>query len=121
MVAKGNGITLALDIQITENLAYEGIARELINRIQNLRKDIGFKVTDKIIIYLKKNNILDPIIKKHENHIKGETLSEKIIIKKNIDNGHNIAFEKIKTEILILKKWKKNQDIQKKNFQSLEK
>ncbi len=104
LVAKGNGITLALDIQITENLAYEGIARELINRIQNLRKDLGFKVTDKIIIYLKKNNILDPIIKKHENHIKAETLCEKIIIKENIDNGHNIAFEKIKTEILILKK-----------------
>jgi isoleucyl-tRNA synthetase len=52
LVANSNGITVALDITITEELKQEGIARELVNRIQNIRKDSGFEVTDKIKVHL---------------------------------------------------------------------
>jgi isoleucyl-tRNA synthetase len=54
LVANSNGITVALDIVISPELKKEGIARELVNRIQNIRKDSGFEVTDKIKVYLQK-------------------------------------------------------------------
>jgi isoleucyl-tRNA synthetase len=56
LVANSNGITVALDNVISE-LKKEGIARELVNRIQNIRKDSGFEVTDKIKVHLQKNDI----------------------------------------------------------------
>jgi isoleucyl-tRNA synthetase len=55
LVANSNGITVALDITISDELRKEGIARELINRIQNIRKDSGFEVTDKITVKMEKN------------------------------------------------------------------
>ena len=54
LVANSNGITVALDITISDELRKEGIARELINRIQNIRKDSGFEVTDKITVKMEK-------------------------------------------------------------------
>ena len=53
---RGMGSTVALDININDKLLLEGLSRDLINRIQNFRKEQGLDVTDKIIIYLKKNN-----------------------------------------------------------------
>src|SRR5690554_7970894 len=55
LVANANGITVALDITITDELRKEGIARELVNRIQNIRKDSGFEVTDKINVQMLRN------------------------------------------------------------------
>src|SRR5690554_8230890 len=57
LVANANGITVALDITITDELRKEGIARELVNRIQNIRKDSGFEVTDKINVQMLRNEI----------------------------------------------------------------
>ncbi|MBK6979349.1 MAG: hypothetical protein IPH28_21520 [Cytophagaceae bacterium] len=56
LVTVEGGLTVALDIHIDEALKQEGIARDFVNRIQNLRKDSGFEVTDKIVIKLKNNN-----------------------------------------------------------------
>jgi isoleucyl-tRNA synthetase len=58
LVANANGITVALDITISEELKQEGIARELVNRIQNIRKDSGFEVTDKIKVQLQRDGLL---------------------------------------------------------------
>jgi len=58
LVASQNGMTVALDITITENLRKEGVARELVNRIQNLRKDSGFEVTDRIMLSILKQKHL---------------------------------------------------------------
>jgi isoleucyl-tRNA synthetase len=63
LVANSNGITVALDIVISPELKKEGIARELVNRIQNIRKDSGFEVTDKIKVYLQKNDTLEEAVK----------------------------------------------------------
>ncbi|HWS60270.1 MAG TPA: isoleucine--tRNA ligase [Flavobacterium sp.] len=103
LVANANGITVALDITITEELKEEGIARELVNRIQNIRKDSGFEVTDKIKVTLQKNAILEKAVKSNENYIKSETLTEALLFEESINNGTEIEFDEIKTQILITK------------------
>ena len=103
MVANSNGITVALDISISEELHQEGIARELVNRIQNIRKDSGFDVTDKIIVYLQKNPELEKAFIANENYIKSETLTQTVLFEEKIDNGIEIEFDEIKTKIIITK------------------
>ena len=103
LVANANGITVALDISISEELKEEGIARELVNRIQNIRKDSGFEVTDKIKVSLQKNADLEKAVKANETYIKSETLTETLVFVDTINNGFEIEFDEIKTRILITK------------------
>lgn len=100
---RGMGSTVALDINITDKLLLEGLSRDLINRIQNVRKEQGLDVTDKIIIYLKKNNLLETVLKQHEEFVMSETLSKKIIISDKNFNGTELNFEGVESEILIEK------------------
>ena len=99
LVANGNGLTVALDIQLDDDLINEGIAREMVNRIQNLRKDAGFEVTDKIILYLKEDVALVKVFEKHQAYIQQETLAKEIVLKKNLVDGENVEFDQIKTII----------------------
>ncbi len=101
LVANSNGITVALDIIISPELRKEGIARELVNRIQNIRKDSGFEVTDKIKVALQKNAILEEAIHSNKEYIKSETLTEELVFEENISNGIEIEFDEIKTKITI--------------------
>ncbi len=103
LVANSNGITVALDITISEELKEEGIARELVNRIQNIRKDSGFEVTDKIKVHLQKNSVLEKAVKANEVYIKSETLTETLVFEENISDGTEIEFDEIKTKIAITK------------------
>ena len=103
LVANSNGITVALDITISEELKKEGIARELVNRIQNIRKDSGFEVTDKIVVKMKKNSQVEEAVLANETYIKSETLTETLIFVENLENGTEIEFDEIKTSILISK------------------
>ena len=103
LVANANGITVALDITLTEELIKEGIARELVNRIQNLRKDSGFEVTDKIKVHLLPSDGLEKAVAANENYIKSETLTETLVFVDDLDTGAEIEFDNIKTRILISK------------------
>ena len=103
LVANSNGITVALDITISDELRQEGIARELVNRIQNIRKDSGFEVTDKIKVHLQKNAELENAVKANETYIKSETLTETLVFEESISNGTEIEFDEIKTKITITK------------------
>ena len=103
LVANANGITVALDITLTEELIKEGIARELVNRIQNLRKDSGFEVTDKIKVHLLPCDGLEKAVAANENYIKSETLTETLVFVDDLDTGTEIEFDNIKTRILISK------------------
>ncbi len=103
LVANANGITVALDITISEELKQEGIARELVNRIQNIRKDSGFEVTDKIKVQLFNNEVLENAVSKNLEYIKSETLTESLMFENQIINGIEIEFDDIKTMILITK------------------
>ena len=89
IVANNNGITVALDITISDDLKEEGMAREFINRIQNLRKDKGFEVTDKVNILVENNERLKPAIQNNFAYICDETLADKLkfteVIENNVD------------------------------------
>jgi isoleucyl-tRNA synthetase len=103
LVAHGNGLTVALDISLTEDLINEGIARELVNRIQNIRKDAGLEVTDKIDISVLADDDLKKRIENNSAYIRSETLGEKIDFPKQIRNGTEVVFDNIKTKITIKK------------------
>lgn len=103
LVANANGITVALDVTITPDLKNEGIARELVNRIQNLRKDSGFEVTDKIKVTLQNNEILETAVTQYMQYIKEETLTEVMQFQTNLQDGTEIAFDEIETLISIIK------------------
>ncbi|KAF2332718.1 isoleucine--tRNA ligase [Flavobacterium nitrogenifigens] len=103
LVANSNGITVALDITLTEELKNEGIARELVNRIQNIRKDSGFEVTDKIKVQIKRDGILEDAVSKNEDYIKSETLTDELVFADTLENGTEIEFDDIRTIILISK------------------
>ncbi|WNM19508.1 isoleucine--tRNA ligase [Flavobacterium capsici] len=102
LVANANGITVALDITINEELKQEGIARELVNRIQNLRKDSGFEVTDKIKVKIQPFGDLVDAVRNNESYIKSETLTKDLVFEEKVD-GFEIEFDEIKTKILISK------------------
>jgi len=88
-VASDGKLTVALDITITSELKEEGIARELINRIQNLRKDSGFEVTDKINIELFGNEAIAIATNAFSTYIADQTLAQKIVVGKPIENNAN--------------------------------
>ncbi len=85
VVANQGALTVALDITLTPALQEEGIARELINRIQNLRKDKGLEVTDKITLQVEKNPLTESAIANNLVYICSETLAEKLTFE-NLDN-----------------------------------
>jgi len=106
VVAHENGLTVALDIHISKSLRQEGIARELVNRIQNLRKNSGLEVNDRIIIYLEKSTdlILENAVLENETYIKNETLAIQIVFDPIVENGIEIAFDEIINKMQIIKK-----------------
>ncbi|NEZ79415.1 isoleucine--tRNA ligase [Clostridium botulinum] len=97
-------IGVVLDTHITEELKEEGFLREILSKVQNMRKESGFEVADKINLYVSGNNTLNAIVKKYEDEIKVETLSVKVMYDENKDyieckiNGenYNIAMEVVK-------------------------
>ncbi len=103
LVANANGLTVALDVTISEELRKEGISRELVNRIQNLRKDQGFEVVDKIEVTFEENSVIQEAIKVNEAYIKAETLTNTINFNNSLTNGTEIEFDDIKTKISIKK------------------
>jgi len=103
IVANNDKITVALDTRLNESLLHEGLAREFINRLQNLRKQSGFEVTDKIILYLTPDKTLDKVFVNHLDYIKNEVLAKDIVIKKEVKKGENIVFDQIKTFVELCK------------------
>ncbi len=103
LVANSGALTVALDVTITPELRKEGIARELINRIQNIRKDTGLEVTDKIAVTFEEHEVIIDAITTNEEYIKTETLTESIDFVSNITNGTPIAFDDIETQLIIKK------------------
>ena len=96
--------SVALDVKISEKLKQEGIAREFVNRIQNLRKEKQFLVTDKIIISVEKNEKIESAFQNNLNYICNETLSEKLIFSSSIENHEKInLINEISCNVLIEK------------------
>jgi isoleucyl-tRNA synthetase len=103
LVASAGGLTVALDVTINEDLKQEGIARELVNRIQNLRKESGFEVTDKIDIKVLKDGFIEKAIESNMNYIKTETLTADLALEEQLEIGTKIVFDEVNTRLLIQK------------------
>ena len=103
LVASSGALTVALDVTLTDDLKKEGIARELINRIQNLRKDSGFELTDRIAVQFKKDEQIINAINTNLEYIKTETLTEKLEILDDLNVGIEIAFDDVNTKLFIKK------------------
>ena len=103
LVANQGNLTVALDVSISEDLKNEGIARELVNRIQNLRKEKGLEVTDRIRLFIKKDGVVDQAVESNANYIKNETLTRDLILKEEIDNGNEIVFDSVNTALSLEK------------------
>ena len=105
MANEGN-LTVALDIVLNEELIIEGLAREVINRIQNYRKDSQLDVVDKICVQITKHPQMEQVLALFGQHIASETLAEQIVLVEKIDAEDKISAELVKdltVEMLIEK------------------
>ena len=103
LVASSGALTVALDATISPELKAEGIARELVNRIQNLRKDSGFEVTDKIVIKFLKDPFIDSALLDNLEYIKTETLATEILVETTLNEGLPIEFDEVRSLLFIEK------------------
>jgi len=106
LVANEGKLTVALDITITEELRQEGLARELVNRIQNIRKDSGFEITDKIELYIRKHEAINNAVMNFTGYIGTQTLAPKISLVDKCNDSAAIVVEldsDIETAILVKK------------------
>lgn len=101
LVANEGNITVALEVELTDELQQEGMARELINRIQNLRKEKGFEITDRISVILSPNTMIEKSVKGFNNFIKSQVLANEITIAEN--EGVEVDFDTFKINITINK------------------
>lgn len=102
-VASNGELTVALDMNLNDELLSEGLARELVNRIQNLRKEEGFELTDRINLTVKEDEKLKIAINKNKTYICSETLTDNIEFRAMLENGKKIEIDDLVTEISISK------------------
>lgn len=102
-VTNMGNLTVALDVSITPELKREGLSRELINRIQNLRKELNFEVTDRINVNLQNDNVIADAVMQNKAYICAEILADDIILAADITNGNKIVIEDVELQILIAK------------------
>ena len=101
LVANEGNVTVALEVELTEELLQEGLARELINRIQNMRKDNGLEITDRIDIWVAEHEKMNAAIEHYGEYIKGQVLADNITIAAN--DGEEVDFDDFKLNIKIQK------------------
>jgi len=93
MVSNEGKLTVALDITVTEALLQEGVARELVNRIQNIRKSSGLEITDRIRIEIQQSKEIKQAVLNHTNYITSQTLADNLLITEQISEGTELDFE----------------------------
>lgn len=93
LVASEGGLTIALDINLTEELKQEGIAREFINKIQNIRKDSDFEVTDRIILKIQKHDFYNQAVTNFSEYISNQTLASELVMVDNLDEANSSLVE----------------------------
>lgn len=103
LVANEGKLTIALEVTITEDLRKEGWARELVNRIQNLRKSSGLEITDKISIELTKNTVTNDAVKEYNEYICRQVLANRLVLVDEIDEGTELEFDDFNLSISIIK------------------
>ncbi|WDF68072.1 isoleucine--tRNA ligase [Sphingobacterium oryzagri] len=100
-VANLGKLTVALDVNITAELKKEGLSRELVNRIQNLRKEKGFEVTDKIHVNVTQNTEIEDAVKDNLSYICTEILANSLDFKEAVESGDTIEIDGIELKVFI--------------------
>ena len=104
LVASEQGVTVALDIQMSETLRLEGMARELVNRLQNMRKDLGLDVTDTVKVTLEESEELNAILNKNKTYIQHEILATTINVAKEVSSETiELSFDSLHTQVAMVK------------------
>ena len=93
LVANEGRLTVALEVTVTEDLRREGVARELVNRIQNIRKSSGFEITDKINITLSKNTQTDDAVNEYKDYICNQVLATSLMLVDEVQEGTELNFD----------------------------
>ena len=103
LVANEGKLTVALDVTVTEELRREGIARELVNRIQNIRKSSGLEITDKIKITLSKNPQTDDAVNEYKDYICNQVLGTSLTLADEVENGTELNFDDFSLYVNVVK------------------
>jgi isoleucyl-tRNA synthetase len=101
LVANDKDLTVALDIHISDELKAEGMAREIVNRIQNLRKDSGFEVTDKINITIENHEAIQAAVEQFGDYIKAEVLGESLVLSAVVDGESVDLIDEVSVKIAV--------------------
>ncbi len=104
MVANKGTLTVALDITLTQDLKMEGDAREFVNRIQNIRKDSGFALTDRIVVKVAANNGLKASLAQFKAYICAEILADNLELLPEIEGGTEIEVNDVSLKVIVSKK-----------------
>ena len=104
-VANDGKLTVALDVTVSDELRYEGIAREFVNRIQNIRKESGYDVTDKITVAIGDIEFVREAVKRHASYIASQTLATSVRLTDNFSGGsfREVDIDEVNIKILVVK------------------
>jgi isoleucyl-tRNA synthetase len=104
-VVNDGKLTVALDVTVTDDLRYEGIAREFVNRIQNIRKDNGFDVTDKITVLIEDHDFVREAITRHSSYIGSQTLATAVNLVQKIegDDVKEVDIDEVAIRMIVTK------------------
>lgn len=103
LVANEGKLTVALEVTVTDELRREGIARELVNRIQNIRKSSGFEITDKIKITISKNLQTDDAVKEYKTYICSQVLATSLDFTDEVEEGTELNFDDFSLFVSVVK------------------
>ena len=102
LVSNEGNLTVALEVELNDDLRNEGMARELINRVQNMRKEAGFEITDRICVYVSHNDAMEKAIDNYSEYIKGQVLADNIEVSDD-NRGTEVEFDDFKLYIDVVK------------------
>jgi len=103
LVANEGKLTVALDITVTDDLLREGIARELVNRIQNIRKSNGYEIVDKIIVEIESRAEINAAVKEYANYIASQTLANSVVLVPALSDAVELEFDEYNVKVSVIK------------------
>ena len=103
-VANEGALTVALDVEVTEELRREGIAREIVKKVQAIRKDSGFEITDRIAVVLSSNEISDAAIQQFSEYISNQVLADSVVVDSALTSGDDIELEGATIKVSVTKR-----------------
>ena len=102
-VANEGALTVALDVEVTEELRQEGIAREIVKKIQTMRKECGFDIVDRIAVSLTKSSVSDPAVEKFSEYISNQVLADSLTLVESLEKGEEIELDDATISVSITK------------------